>query len=139
METQSIRLNAKAGKLMNIKMNKLTNVIESQSVEQKKLTTLVEKQSSELQRLRKGLSTDQRQMTREDTQMLRDMEKIHESTIILKRRATIYGKSSSSTKIDKSDSSFADPVQNKDSELGSSESNAEHLQSLLKQVPSGLS
>ena len=64
---------------MNIKMNKLT--------------TVVENQSAELSRLRKRLTIEQRQGRRisdEDTQMLHDMEEIHESTIILKRRATIY-------------------------------------------------
>ena len=58
-----------------------------------KLTSVVENQSAELSRLRKRLTIEQRQGRRisdEDTQMLHDMEEIHESTIILKRRATIY-------------------------------------------------
>lgn len=72
VQKQSLKLGERAGKLMNIKMNKLTAVVENQS--------------AELSRLRKRLTIE----SHEDTQMLHDMKEIHESAINLKRRATIY-------------------------------------------------
>lgn len=76
MQMQSMKQEERAGKLMNIKMNNLTTIVESQS--------------AELCRLRDRFrSTRKRgqQVSDEDTRMLRDIEDIHESTLRLKSRA----------------------------------------------------
>lgn len=78
MQTQSIKTGERTGRLINIKMNKLTNVVENQS--------------AELHRLRDQFVSKQKQGERlsdEDTQMLQDMELIHETTVKLKRTATL--------------------------------------------------
>ncbi|KAI4153102.1 MAG: hypothetical protein L6R39_001672 [Caloplaca ligustica] len=57
-----------------------------------KLTNVVENQSAELHRLRDQFVSKQKQGERlsdEDTQMLQDMELIHETTVKLKRTATL--------------------------------------------------
>lgn len=66
----------RAGKLMNIKMNNLTTIVESQS--------------ADLYRLRDRFRSSKKrgqQISDEDTRVLRDIEDIHESTLWLKSRA----------------------------------------------------
>ena len=80
-----MKLEERTGRLINIKMNRLMNVVELQS--------------SELSRLRERFTTEQKQGQRissEDTLLLHDLEDIHESTVNLRRRATNLIKSQTS-------------------------------------------
>ena len=77
-----MKLEERAGRLINIKMNRLMNVVEIQS--------------SELSRVRERFTSEQKQgqrISNEDTLLLHDLEDIHESTINLRRRATSLIKS----------------------------------------------
>ena len=72
-----MKLEERTGRLINIKMNRLMNVVEMQS--------------SELSRLRERFTLEQEQghrISSEDTLLLHDLEDIHESTVDLRRRAT---------------------------------------------------
>ncbi|KAL8690966.1 MAG: hypothetical protein Q9218_003704 [Villophora microphyllina] len=99
MQTQGMKMGERTGKLMNIKMNKLANVVENQS--------------AELYRLKNQFTLKQKQGQRvsdEDTQMLQDMEQIHETTIRLKRRATILVESQTLIEADESSPTTAPAI-----------------------------
>ena len=86
MQSHTIKLEERAGRLINIKMNRLMNVVELQS--------------SELSRLRERFTSEQergQRISNEDTLLLHDLEDIHESTVNLRRRATNLIESQTST------------------------------------------